>query len=82
MLSRGCYTGGKVVGCPEAVCIIMLILLPLEGFPLKNSPSHTLVISYEPSPHFNWSIMSKACDWTVEKKGRTGGMRVGTGREA
>ena len=35
----------------------------------------------EPSPHFNWSIKARACDWAVEGKGGTGGLRVGTGRE-
>jgi hypothetical protein len=42
----------------------------------------TQVILCEPSPHFNWSIKVTACVWAVEKKGGTGRLRVGAGREA
>jgi len=46
-----------------------------------SSGSHTQVISCEPSPHFNWSIKARACDWAVEGKGGMGGLRVGAGGE-
>jgi hypothetical protein len=39
------------------------------------------VISYEPSPHFNWSIKARICDWAMEGKGGTGGSMVEAGRE-
>ena len=38
-------------------------------------------MSCDPSPHCNWSINTRACDWTVERKGGAGGSRVGTGNE-
>jgi hypothetical protein len=56
----------------------MLIVLPQEGLHLSSSPSHTQVIACEP---FNWSIKARACDWAVEGKGRTRGVRVGAGTE-
>jgi hypothetical protein len=62
----------SVVGWPGAVCILMLILLPQEGLLSQ-------VVACEPSPHFNWSIKTRACDWAVEGKGGTGGLRVGAG---
>jgi hypothetical protein len=31
--------------------------------------------------HFNWSVKARACGWTVEGKGGTGGLRVRAGRE-
>ena len=31
--------------------------------------------------HFNWSVKARACDWAVEGKGGTGGLRVRAGRE-
>jgi hypothetical protein len=46
-----------------------------------SSTSHIQVISYEPSPQFNWSIKARDCNWTVEGKGGTEGSRVGVGRE-
>jgi hypothetical protein len=55
----------------------MLILLPHEGLSLKSSASHTQVISCEPSPYFNCSIKSRACDRTVKGKGWTEGLRGG-----
>jgi len=64
--------------------ILVLILLPQEGLPSEGcpSPSCTELISCAPSPHFNWSIKTRACDWAVERKGGNGGLRVGAGREA
>ena len=63
------------MGCPDAV------LLPREGLPPASSPSHTQLISFEPAPHFNWSIKTRACDWAVEGKGGSGGLRMGAGKE-
>ena len=57
-------------------------MVPQEGLAPTSNPSHTQVLSCEPSPHFNWSIKARACDWAVEGKGGTGGLRVGAGREA
>ena len=39
-------------------------------------------MSRDPAPHFNWSVKAGACGWAVEGKGGTGGLRVGSGREA
>ena len=69
------------MGCPDAVCILMLVLFPQKRLPLTSSPSCTQVISCEPSLNFNWSIKARACDWAVEEKGGTGVLRVGAGRE-
>jgi hypothetical protein len=38
-------------------------------------------ISSEPSPHCNWSVKARVCDWAVEEKGETGGSIVEAGRE-
>jgi hypothetical protein len=70
----------SIMSCP-GVCILMLILLPQEGLPLMRGPLQARVILWEPSPHFNWSIKARACDWAVEEKGGTGVLRVGAGRE-
>lgn len=59
----------------------MLILILQEELGSTSKPSHTQVMSCEPSPHFNRSINTSACDWAVEGKGGTGGSRVGTGTE-
>lgn len=58
-------------GCEltDAVCIPMLILLLLKRLPPGA------VISCEPSPHSNWSIKARACDWAMKGKGETGGLR-------
>lgn len=69
------------MGCPDAVCILMLILLPHEGLLLMSSPLCTRVISCDPSACFNCSIEARACDWAVEGKGGKGGLRVGAGGE-
>jgi hypothetical protein len=56
-----------------------------QGAAPKRSGSHTQVVSYEPPPHFNWSIKAKDCDWAVEGKGGAGGFREernGKGRRA
>lgn len=58
-----------VVVCPGAVYILMLILLPKEGLPVRRGRSWTQVISCEPSLHSNWSIRARACDWAVEREG-------------
>ena len=55
------------VGCPGAVCILMSILLPQEGLPLKRS--HTQVISLNLLPILTGQIKARACDWAVEGKG-------------
>lgn len=60
-------------GCPDAVCILMFILLP-GGVVPESSPSGTQVISWEPSPHLNWSIKARACNWAV-RSGREGKAR-------
>ena len=71
------WKDGGNMGCHDAVCILILILIPQEGLPPMSSLSCTQVISCEPSPHFNWSIKARACDWAVEEKGGTGGSTGG-----
>lgn len=63
-------------GCEltDAVCIPMLILLLLKRLPPGA------VILCEPSPHSNWSIKARACDWAMKGKGETGGLREGKER--
>jgi hypothetical protein len=52
------------------------------SLPTRSSPSSSIqVISCEPSPHFNWSVKARACDWAAEGKGGTGGLRVAAGGE-
>lgn len=48
------------MGCPDAVYILMSNLLPQEGLSPTSNLSCTLVISCESSPHFNWSIKTRA----------------------
>ena len=60
-----------VVGCPGAVCILMLILLPQEGLPLMRGPLQARVILWEPSPHFlTGKIKAKAVSFREGGKGR------------
>lgn len=57
------------MGCPSAVCILMLILLPQEGLPLTH------VISLNFLPILTGQIKARADDWAVEGKGGTAGKR-------
>ena len=65
------------MGCPGAVCILMLILLPQEGLAArKRSESGTQVISCEPSAHLSWE--EKVGLEVLESRGREEG---GGGRQ-
>ena len=46
------WKDGGNMGCHDAVCILILILIPQEGLPPMSSLSCTQVISCESSPHF------------------------------
>jgi hypothetical protein len=46
-----------------------------------SSPSHTQVISWELSPHFNCSMKARACDRAVEGKAGMEVLRVEVGGE-
>ena len=68
------------MGCPGAVCILMLILLPQEGLLQMRSRTHTQVISQ--ISILTGQIKTQANDWALEVKGGTGGLREEvTGRE-
>ena len=58
-----------IVGCPDAVCILMLILLPQEGLPLTH------VISLNFLPILTGQIKARPDDWSVKRKDGTGGER-------
>ena len=67
--------GGNVFGCPGAVFILKLILLPQEGLPrwgvdhgLRWFHGNLVLI-------LTGQIKSRACDCAVEEKGRSGGFR-------
>ena len=62
------------MGCPGAVCILMLILLPQEGLLPMRSGSHTQVTSLSLLPILIGQMMSRADDWPVEGKGGAGGL--------
>ena len=61
------------MGCPGAVCILMLILLPQEGLLQMRSRTHTQVISQ--ISILTGQIKTQANDWALEVKGGTGGLR-------
>lgn len=62
------------VACwPNAICILMLTVLPQEEKFIIQ------VISCEPCLHFSWPLTAKAYDWPVEERGGTEGLRVGVG---
>ena len=63
------------MGCPGAVCILMLILLPQEGWPMMRSRSHTQVISLSLFSILTGQIKARPDDWAVEVKGVSGGLR-------
>lgn len=51
------------VGCPGAVYILMLILLPQREVAKTRSDWLTQVISCEPFPHSNWSRLELIGQW-------------------
>lgn len=61
--SRNC-----VVGCPGAVCIFILILLPQQGLLLRRSRSRTLVISRKLLSILTGQIKTRADGWGLEGK--------------
>lgn len=63
------------MGCPNAVCVLILILLPQEGLPPTNSRLCSQKISGETSSHFKWPIKARGHDLAVVRIGRTGGER-------
>ena len=68
-----------VVGCPHAVCILMLILLPQKGAaPHPQRPGvdlSTQVISLKILPILTCQIKARTAGWTVEGKGVMGGLK-------
>jgi hypothetical protein len=64
-----------IVGCPGAICNLILILLPQEGLPQGGIGSCTQVISCETSPILTGEIMARACGWAMEGKGGAGSCR-------
>ena len=63
------------MGCPGAVCILMLILLPQEGLLQMRSRTYTQVISLNLISILIGQIKTQANDWALEVKGGTGGLR-------
>ena len=63
------------MGCPGAVCILMLILLPQEGLLQMRSRTHTQVISLSLIFILTGQIKTQANDRALEVKGGTGGLR-------
>jgi hypothetical protein len=63
-----------VAGCPDAVCILMLILLPQEELP---SSEQSIVYQYSHVnifPILTGQMKAGVCDWAVEGKGGMGGL--------
>ena len=63
------------MGCPGAVCILMLILLPQEGLLQMRSRTHSQVISLSLIFILTGQIKTQANDRALEVKGGTGGLR-------
>jgi hypothetical protein len=76
--------GGTVVGCPDAVWILILILLPQGGLPPQRAVDH-IYTQVNLFLILTGQIKARTYDWTVEGKARIGGLgewkRIGGGEE-